>query len=64
MSIENSKFNQIYPFSLPMKPYELIRLISDFITYQQREKETYQIIVTIETLVIIFLSVELAIANA
>lgn len=64
MSIESSKCNQIYPFSFPMKPYDLIRLLSDFITYQQREKETYQIIVTIETLVIIFLSIELAKLNA
>lgn len=47
-----------------MKPYDLIRIISDFITYQQREKETYQIIVTIETLAIIFLSIELAKLNA
>ena len=43
-----------------MKPYDLIRLIYYFVTYQQREKETYQIIITIETLEIIFLSIQLA----
>lgn len=42
-----------------MKPYDLIRLISDFIHYQQNEISTYQIVITIETIVIIFLSIEL-----
>lgn len=64
MSIENSKYNQIYPFSFPMVKYDLVKLLVEIIHYQWNEKCFYQSIVLIETLVIIFLSVELAILNA
>jgi hypothetical protein len=47
-----------------MKPYDLCKLLAEVINYQQNEISTYQIIVTIETLVIIFLSIELAKLNA
>ena len=47
-----------------MDKYDLFKIIAEFINYQQNEISTYQIIVTIETLVIIFLSIELAKLNA
>jgi hypothetical protein len=47
-----------------MSPYDLVKLLAEVINYQQNEISTYQIIVTIETLVIIFLSIELAKLNA
>jgi len=43
-----------------MTLYDLVKIIHEIITYQQNEIGTYKIIVLIETLVIIFLSCELA----
>ena len=47
-----------------MSPYDIAKLLADMLHYQQNEICTYQIIVLIETLVIIFLSIELAKLNA
>ena len=44
---------------MKIKEYDLIKIIADFINYQKNEIDTYKIIVTIETVVIIFLSMEL-----
>ena len=47
-------------FTLQMNPYELARIVRDVVNYQQNEISTYKIIVTIETIVIILLSCEIA----
>lgn len=42
-----------------MNEYDIAKIIADIIKYQQNDIDTYRIIVLIETLVIIFLTIEL-----
>ena len=44
---------------MKIKDYDLAKVLSEIYNYQQNEIDTYKIIVAIETIVIIFLSMEL-----
>ena len=50
----------LYYLPMEMSPYELAKIIRDFVNYQQNEIDTYKIILFIETIMIILLSCELA----
>jgi hypothetical protein len=44
---------------MKIREYDIAKIIVDVYNYQRNEIDTYKIIVTIETIVIIFLSMEL-----
>lgn len=45
---------------MKIKDYDVAKIISDMLNYQQNEIDTYKIIVLIETILVILLSCELA----
>jgi hypothetical protein len=45
---------------MKIKEYDIAKVIVDVYNYQRNEIDTYRIIILIETIVIIFLSMELA----
>ena len=45
---------------MDINQFELAKIISDVVRYQQNEIDTYKIVVIIETIIIILLACELA----